>query len=63
MGLGDDEFPDVLPLTNAKPPTISKFSIDLTNSFTIPYYANGMNNYANAAIRIHSMIKKGEYKV
>jgi hypothetical protein len=63
MGLGDNKFPHVPPLAAAKPPIISIFSIDPTDTFTVAYYANCVNNYADVAICIHGTIKKGKYKV
>jgi hypothetical protein len=60
MGLENYDFPDMHPPAATKLPTISKFSVNPTNTFIVAYYTDGMNNYIDVAIRIHSTIDKGE---
>ncbi len=54
---------NVMPPPAAKPTTISHLSIKATNPFTVAYYANGAQDYANVAIRVNGTIKREEFDV
>ena len=44
-------------------PVRKNFSIDATNHFLVAYYGKGINDYADVAIMVNDMIKKGSYDV
>jgi hypothetical protein len=56
----DDE---IMHLPAPKLPTISNFSIKAEDPFTVSYYADGMNNYANVVFHVNKTMEYGEYEV
>ncbi len=60
--MGESEA-NVMPPPAAKPTTISHFSVKATDPFTVAYYPDSTQDYANVAIRVNGTMKREEFDV